>query len=57
MGDKKKLFGKLLVPEYTEDDIEKVHEAIKKGNIPAQMGLIMHNQRIINIKLNKLLDQ
>ena len=48
-------FEKVLVPNFSELLIERIVKEAKKGNMNCKLDLIMHNQAIINKKLNKLL--
>ena len=52
---KKSKFGCMIVPNFSEEDLEKKLDAAVKGNIPAMLELVLHNQFIINEKLNKLI--
>lgn len=49
------LAKQLLVPNYTEEDLEEIWKAVGEGNIPARLALIQHNQKLMNDKLNILL--
>lgn len=46
---------KMVVPLFTDEDLDKLVEAWNENNFPAAINLIMHNQKIINDKLNKIL--
>lgn len=48
----------IIVPDFSEEDLKsREKDWVKKGNIPAAIELILHNQFIINTKLNRLLEK
>lgn len=53
--EEKVLAVRMLVIKFTDKELERQAERAMEGNIPANFNIILHNQRIINDKLNKLL--
>ena len=54
--DKKKVSDKMIIARnMSEEELNKTMKWAEKGNFPAKIEILMHNQRIINDKLNKLL--
>ena len=47
---------RVVAPLLDEPTLMKVMEDMKAGNIPAMLYLIMHNQTVIDRKLNTLLE-
>ena len=54
---KKIAYPHVIGPELDSREAEKTVREASKGNIQARLHLIMHNQLIINNKLNKLLGE
>jgi len=48
-------FNFVVTHNFNDKDIKELEEYAKIGNIQAKLDLIMHNQLIINHKLNKIL--
>ena len=48
-------YSKVVAHDYTEEEAKRIHKAGEDGNIPAMLEIIMHNQLVINHKLNRLL--
>ncbi len=46
---------KMVVPIYSSETLDDVVGYMEQGNIPATLKIIMHNQKIISEKLDKLL--
>lgn len=53
--EEKVLAAKMRIIKFTDRELERQVERAMEGNIPANFNIILHNQRIINDKLNKLL--
>lgn len=49
------LFDKLITPKLSEEEIIEITKYAEEGNIPAKLTLILHNQRLLNEKINTLL--
>lgn len=49
------LFKKVSGKNFTKKEKEKTIWLAEQGSIPAMIGLIMHNQLVLNVKLNKIL--
>ena len=45
----------VLVTNLSKKDVEEIIKDAKKGNIQAKLTIIIHNQAMINEKLNSLL--
>jgi hypothetical protein len=41
--------------DLNEEDVRKLKESIQEGNIQSKLDMIMHNQSVLNYKLNKIL--
>jgi len=54
MEKTEELCNQILFPKLTEKNIDEIKELAEAGNMQAKLDLIMHNQRVINDKLNKL---
>ena len=51
-------YKKVTFPNFSEEEVNKTMKNVgEKGNIPAYLDLIMHNQGVINEKLNTLLGE
>ena len=48
-------FKKMLVPFLSDKELKANKDAMIKGNFPATMTIILHNQKIISDRLNTLL--
>ncbi len=48
-------YDKVIFPDLTEEEMEKVKADMVSGNIPAMVMIVMHNQAVLNEKLNKLI--
>jgi hypothetical protein len=46
---------RIVAPLFSEDMIKQVLADVEKGNLPSQLYLIMHNQSVLDRKLNTLL--
>lgn len=44
-------FNFIIAPDFTEKEIKKIAKLAEKGNIHAKIDIIMHNQFVINYKL------
>lgn len=53
--EEKVLAARMRIIKFTDKELERQVERAMEGNIPANFNIILHNQRIINDKLNKLL--
>lgn len=49
------IFDKLVTPKLSEEEIDEITKYAEEGNIPAKLTLILHNQRLLNEKINTLL--
>lgn len=53
--DKTKENQNIVAIKYTNQDILELIKHAEKGNLQAKISLVLHNQRILNLKLNKIL--
>ncbi len=44
-------FNFIIAPDFTEKELQKIGKLAEKGNIHAKINIMMHNQFIINYKL------
>lgn len=56
MNDSEPNYKKFLERNLTDLQLKTVKEQAEKGNIHAQFNVLLHNQGILNHKLNKLLN-
>ena len=49
------LFDKLITPSIPEEDIYEITKSAEEGNISAKLTLVLHNQGLLNEKINTLL--
>jgi len=45
----------VIYPNYTEEELKLVMADALKGNLPAKMNLILHNQGVMNEKMEALM--
>jgi len=48
-------YKKVIVPNFSEEELDKLIE--DSENLHVKLDIILHNQRILNYKLNKILDK
>ena len=48
-------FVSVISRNFDREQMNELTEKMKSGNIPAYLEIIMHNQLVLNEKLNKLL--
>lgn len=51
----KKVFNLFLDMLFSEEELDEVCKLAEEGNLPAKLAIILHNQRILNEKINTLL--
>lgn len=51
------IFKGIISPDFTEQQLVEFDVLRKSGNIPAQLNMIMHNQLVLNHKLNRILNK
>lgn len=44
-----------IVPAYSDEDIKVMVQDAMGGNIPAKLNLVLHNQKILNQKLDAVM--
>lgn len=49
------LFDKLVAPKLSEEEIDEIIKYAEEGNIPARLTLVLHNQGLLDKKINTLL--
>jgi hypothetical protein len=55
-GGKKRVVEFVTTPIYSQEDLEKIVKSAESGNMADKLNLILHNQAVLNIKLNTLLN-
>lgn len=48
-------FDKLITPKLSEEEIVDITKSAEEGNISAKLTLVLHNQGLLNEKINTLL--
>ncbi len=51
----KEVYNRFLDILFTEEEMNEVCKVAEEGDITAQLAIILHNQRILNEKINTLI--